>query len=261
MTHHHLKPAPRPATGASSTPRAAAADRRQRRRVTIDTLSGAPQFVPEDPASMFRPSWPRSHARAERMRAARPHPDRPGRGRRAPKPGDVLEVQHPRREAAPGLGLQHHPPARRHAAGRLPRDAADAHPARSRSATSAACPGALELPLAPFFGVMGVAPPPGMGPHHLDRAARARRQPRQQGAGGRRDALSAGVRRGRAVLLRRRPRRPGRRRGLHHRHRDGAAGHVRARPARGSRASPTRAPRRRRTTSPWAWTPTSTSAW
>ena len=43
-------------------------------------------------------------------------------------------------------------------------------------------PWGLELPLAPFFGIMGAAPPKRWGPHHLHRALRARRQPRQQGA-------------------------------------------------------------------------------
>ncbi len=53
-----------------------------------------------------------------------------------------------------------------------------------------------------------------------DHAARPlRREPRHPPADGRHDAVPAGARARRAVLLRRRPRRPGRRRGLRHRHR------------------------------------------
>ena len=57
----------------------------------------------------------------------------------------------------------------------------------------------------------------GVGPLRLAGAAQLRRQHGQQGAEARHDALSAGVQRGRAVLRRRRPRRAGRRRGVHHR--------------------------------------------
>ncbi len=46
-------------------------------------------------------------------------------------------------------------------------------------------PWGLDLPLAPFFGVMGTAPPPAWGRITHDRAARDGRQPRQQGADGR----------------------------------------------------------------------------
>src|SRR6266849_756379 len=55
-----------------------------------------------------------------------------------------------------------------------------------------------------------------MGPHHLADPARDGRQPRQQGADP-----------GRAVFLRRRPWRAGRRRGLRHRNRDRAQGRFR----------------------------------
>ena len=135
-------------------------------------------------------------ARPRRALCGRPaHPDRPDRdqGREA---GSRAGGQDPRREAAAGLGLQHHPPARRHAAGRLPRDAAHAYPARCEAQRRPAALGPR-----PAAGAVlrhhGRRAAEGLGPHHLDRAARARRQPRQQGAGRRRDALSARVRRGR----------------------------------------------------------------
>ena len=88
----------------------------------------------------------------------------------------------------------------------------------------------------------------GLGPHHLARPARDGRQSRQQGTRRRRQALSAGVRAGRAVLLRRRPWRAGRRRGLRHRDRDRAAGPLPADAAQGSPGSTIPAPRRRRIT-------------
>ena len=80
----------------------------------------------------------------------------------------------------------------------------------------------IHVPLAPFCGEMGVAP--------LDRAAEhdpARPPWRQHGhppPGRRLDAVPAGLRAGRPVLDRRRPRDAGRRRGVRDRHRDADAG-------------------------------------
>ena len=53
-----------------------------------------------------------------------------------------------------------------------------------------------EIDLAPFFGVMGVAPPPVYGTCTLDPAARVRRQHGFEGADRRHDAVSAGLRAG-----------------------------------------------------------------
>jgi hypothetical protein len=85
-------------------------------------------------------------------------------------------------------------------------------------------PWGLDLPLKPFFGVMGVAPPPAWGriTSLIPRAMGGNLDNKELGAG--RQTISAGVRAGRAVLLRRRPWRAGRRRGLRHRDRDRAAG-------------------------------------
>ena len=113
----------------------------------------------------------------------------------------------------------------------------------------------VRIPGAPFMGISGVAPV-GAEAQGMDRAraararaggfvlppdpdgavpggacglarpahaaaARERRQFRRQAAHQGRQAVPAGLRRGRAVLDRRRPFRPGRRRGLRHRGRDG----------------------------------------
>ena len=69
--------------------------------------------------------------------------------------------------------------------------------------------------MTPFLGVMGMAPAaPGVAQYSS--AANQRRQHRLPRAGGRQHALPAGGGGGRPLLNRRRPRRPGRRRGLQH---------------------------------------------
>ena len=94
----------------------------------------------------------------------------------------------------------------------------------------------VTIPLAPFCGVLGLASPG---------EPRSTIPPTEQGgnmdtrhltAGA--DAVAAGRRSGRAVLARRRPRRPGRRRGLRDRHRDADAG-------AGAADGPPRRPRHR----------------
>ena len=80
-----------------------------------------------------------------------------------------------------------------------------------------ACPGARRFPLEPFFGIMGVAPPPAWGRVRLGGAAQLRRQHGQQGAATPAATLYLPVfNEGRAVLCRRRSRGAGRRRSLHH---------------------------------------------
>ena len=70
----------------------------------------------------------------------------------------------------------------------------------------------IVIPLKPFFGSMGVAPPPASGRISSNPPWTARRQPRQQGARRRHDALHSGPRHRRAVRDRRRTRGAGRRR-------------------------------------------------
>ena len=79
-------------------------------------------------------------------------------------------------------------------------------------------PSGLELALAPFFGLMGVAPPPVYGRISTIEPREHWRQPRQQGAGRRARSLYLPVwGAGRAVLGRGRPWCPGRRGSLHQR--------------------------------------------
>ena len=98
----------------------------------------------------------------------------------------------------------------------------------------------IAIPIEPFMGTMGVCPagasaqpvmPPGTFGGNLDTRQLVARH----------DALPARAGRGRAVLLRRRPRRPGRRRGVRHRPRVAdvrrAALHGSARTARSPRRS------------------------
>ena len=82
----------------------------------------------------------------------------------------------------------------------------------------------LDLPLKPFFGVMGVAPPPAWGRiTSLIPRAMGGNLDNKELVPGAKLYLPVFVPR-RPVLLRRRPWRAGRRRGLRHRDRDRAAG-------------------------------------
>ena len=90
-----------------------------------------------------------------------------------------------------------------------------------------------------------------------DPAAAVRRQHRLQGARRRDDPVSADLGRRRALLRRRRPRRPGRRRGLGHGDRGPGRGAGHARPARRPRAGVAACPDRRRLARPSASTSTS----
>src|SRR5262249_37311217 len=118
-------------------------------------------------------------------------------------------------------------------AGRFSRTASSEYPARREAQCRPAAVG-IGAAAGPVLRHPRGSAAEVMGPHHVHRAARPWRQPRQQGTGRGRHALPAGVRRGCAVFVRRRPRRPGRRRGVRHRDRDGAAGDVRACRARRS---------------------------
>ena len=185
----------------------------------------------------------RRGARQKRADVAGPHPDRAGggRGRPARRRAGGRDPRHP---AQAGLGLEHDQAAVRHPARRFPRIPAAQHPARPRAHDRPDALGARSAPKTVLRRDGRVAAA-GLGPHHLADPARDGRQSRQQGTGAGRQALSAGVRAGRAVLLRRRPWRAGRRRGLRHRDRNRAAGTLQADAAQGFAASTTPAPRRR----------------
>jgi acetamidase/formamidase len=128
-------------------------------RVTIDTVSGPPNVVP---ASGFHvpPELAEIHERAERTL--------PGHILTGPvavtgaKPGDVLEVRILEVELRQDWGYN----VIRPLAGTLPDDFHETrllHIPLDMKRRIARLPWGTELPLRPFFGVMGTAPPPAWG--------------------------------------------------------------------------------------------------
>ena len=150
------------------------------------------------------------------------------------EPGDMLEIRIEKIEPGADWGYNMIRPL----AGTLPEDFHEtvlSHIPVDRARGVCLLPWGTELALAPFFGVMGVAPPPAFG-------TIASKEPRIHGgnmdnkeliAGS--DAVSAGVGTGRQFLGRRRARRAGRRRGLRHRAGDVPDRHVHLRAAQGRR--------------------------
>ena len=128
--------------------------------VTIDTISGGPDVVPDRNRFHVPPELAEAHAKNERMV--------PGHILTGPiavedsKPGDVLEVEilDVRLRQDWGYNLI------RPLAGTLPDDF---HETRliniplDQKRMVGRLPWGLDLPLKPFFGVMGVAPPPAWG--------------------------------------------------------------------------------------------------
>ena len=182
--------------------------------VVLECVSGSPDTLPPPGSGLtIPPALTAIHAKVPRG---------PGHILTGPvavggaEPGDMLEVKIEAIELGADWGFCGFRPL----SGTLPEDFSERflshHPGRSRAGTCR-LPYGVELKLAPFFGVMGVAPRAPLRHHLHGAAARARGQPRQQGARRRRHALSAGVGAGGAVFCRRRPWRAGRRRGLHQR--------------------------------------------
>ena len=246
MTHHHLHSSPETCHwGFFEAELKPVLTVKSGDEVTVDTISGGPDMLPDRTKFHIPPEMFEVHAKNERML--------PGHILTGPiavegaEPGDVLEVEILDVQLRQDWGWNMIKPL----AGTLPDDF---HETRilniplDRTRMVGRMPWGLDLPLKPFFGVMGVSPPPAWGRISSLDPARDGRQSRQQGARRRRDALSAGVRPGRAVLLRRRPWRAGRRRGLRHRDRDRAAGPLPPDAAQGPAGSTIRAPRRRRIT-------------
>lgn len=161
MTHHHLHSSPetchwgffearlKPVLTISSGD-----------EVTVDTISGGPDVVPDPRKFYVPPELTEVHARSERMM--------PGHILTGPvavdgaQPGDVLEIEilDVRLRQDWGYNLI------RPLAGTLPDDF---HETRliniplDRERMVGRLPWGLDLPLKPFFGVMGVAPPPAWG--------------------------------------------------------------------------------------------------
>ena len=97
------------------------------------------------------------------------------------EPGDVLEVEILSVSPRQNWGYTRIRPH----AGTLPEDfpiRKVLHSGIDRQRGVCTLPWGAEIDLAPFFGVMGVAPPPVYGHVHLDRAARVRRQHGSEGA-------------------------------------------------------------------------------
>ena len=244
MTHHHLHSSPETCHWgffeAKLKPVLTIASGDE---VTIDTISGGPDVVPDRNRFHVPPELAEVHAKSERMV--------PGHILTGPVAVDRRRTRrragsrNSRRQAPAGLGLQSDPAARRHAARRFPRDPAVEYSARSNADGGPAAVGARSAAGA-VFRRHGRGAAAGLGPHHLADPARDGRQSRQQGTDAGRKTLSAGVCAGRAVFLRRRPWRPGRRRGLRHRDRNRAAGTFQADAAQGfaARLSPRRNARR-----------------
>jgi acetamidase/formamidase len=128
--------------------------------VTIDAISGGPDVLPGDPQFYIPPELHDVHAKSERMT--------PGHILTGPvavegaAPGDVLEIEILDVRLRQNWGYNMIRPQ----AGTLPDDF---HEVRRLNIPLDAermvgrLPWGLDLPLAPFFGVMGTAPPPAWG--------------------------------------------------------------------------------------------------
>ena len=129
-------------------------------RVTIDTLTGAPEVVPKA-AFYVPPELADVHARAERF-AGGAHILTGPVAIKGAKPGDVLEVRILDVKLRQDWGFN----VIRPLAGTLQDDFHEMrlmHIPLDRERNIGRLPWGLELPLAPFFGIMGVAPPPAWG--------------------------------------------------------------------------------------------------
>ncbi|MCR9073702.1 MAG: acetamidase/formamidase family protein [Alphaproteobacteria bacterium] len=160
MTHHHLKASPETChwgwfdAGMAPVLTIASGD-----RVTVETVSGAPEDLPGD-GYHVPPELLEIHARSERRM--------PGHLLTGPiavegaEPGDVLEIRLHDIKLRQDWGYTKVRPL----AGALPEDFDE--PDRMTIALDAErnvgrLPWGTELPLRPFFGVIGVAPPAGWG--------------------------------------------------------------------------------------------------
>ncbi len=129
-------------------------------RVTIDTLSGAPEFIPKS-GFHVPPELAEVHARAERF-AGGPHILTGPIAIKGAKPGHVLEVKILDVKLRQDWGFNIIRPL----AGTLQDDFREMrlmHIPLDEKRNVGRLPWGLELPLAPFFGIMGVAPPKAWG--------------------------------------------------------------------------------------------------
>ena len=158
--------------------------------MTVDTISGAPEVLPTDPQFEIPPELKDVHAKSERMV--------PGHILTGPiavegaEPGDVLEVEILDIKLRQNWGYNMIRPL----LGTLPDDF---HEMRllniplDKERMVGKLPWGLDLPLSPFFGVMGMAPPPAWGRITSLVPRSHGRQSRQQGTDAGRHAVPAGL--------------------------------------------------------------------
>ena len=174
MAHHRLAPSPettRWGTFSADYPPVLTVESGD--TVTLECVSGGPDMLP--PASLgftVHPQLPRIHA-ANGARTGGVHILTGPVAVRGAEPGDMLEVGIERVELGADWGFC----AFRPLAGTLPEDFPHrfvSHIAVDRERRVGRLPWGGELPLAPFFGVMGVAPKPEYG-------AISTKEPREHG--------------------------------------------------------------------------------
>jgi acetamidase/formamidase len=129
--------------------------------VTLTALSGGPAELPEDEGR-----FPVSEAHRAVLAAVQPelgpHILTGPIAVEGAEPGDVLEVRIEAVEFAQSWGYNFHRPLKGALPARFPGRRIRHIPIDGRTRT-AECPWGTVLPLAPFFGTMGVAPPPAWG--------------------------------------------------------------------------------------------------
>jgi acetamidase/formamidase len=128
-------------------------------RVTISSVSGGPELMPGPPL-VVPPALPAIHAKV--VRQLGPHILTGPVAVKGAKPGQVLQVDIEAVDVLYDWGYNSVRPL----AGALPDDFAEnrhIHVVLDRARNAWRLPWGQEVPLAPFFGVMGTAPPPAWG--------------------------------------------------------------------------------------------------
>jgi acetamidase/formamidase len=128
-------------------------------RVTISTVSGGPELMPTAPL-VVPPALPAIHAKVARHLG--PHILTGPIAVKGAKPGQVLQVDIEAIDVFYDWGYNSVRPL----AGALPDDFAEnrhIHVVLDRARKTWRLPWGQQVPLAPFFGVMGTAPPPAWG--------------------------------------------------------------------------------------------------
>ncbi len=126
-------------------------------RVTLESISGGPDEVPSDPRFEVPPEYRTIHARHKPRLG--PHILTGPIAVDGADPGDVLEIRILEVDLRQNWAYNQIRPLK----GSLPEDFPmhrRVHIALDRARREATMPWGTKVPLAPFFGVMGVAPPP-----------------------------------------------------------------------------------------------------